>query len=203
MTEAIVTQKQCRICNGTFPATPEYFYQHEPAKDGLHGQCKACTKARAKTYEHEPKGRPNEVLLVNYLLKNGVFADVGARLKAYKFADVVAWGCVKIEMKYSWSHEEKHKFQFTPRQLKLNGAGVDVICLATDGTGEIEYHFFDAKDPFFYKGGKLKPSFSYIPYAHHRKGKEVLLPEVMDKARDNVSVIECYRLQVVSQMIGA
>lgn len=204
MTEQIVPQKQCRICNGNFPATSEFFYQHPQSKDKLHSQCKTCTKARAGTYDNIPKGRPNEVLLVNYLLRRGVFADVGAKFKGYKLADVVAWGCVTIEMKYSWSDEERHKFQFTPRQQRLNGAGVDVICLATEGMGEIEYHFFDAKDPFFYKGGKLKAGISYAPHANRRfSTKEVLMPDMMDKALDNLSIIECYRLEAVNRQLGA
>jgi hypothetical protein len=204
MTEQIVSQKLCRLCNGSFPATSEHFYQHSESKDGLHGHCKACAKKRARTYDNKPKGRPNEILLVNHLLKHNVFADVGAKFKIYKLADVVAWGCVTIEMKYSWSEIEKHKFQFTPRQLKLNGAGVDVICLTTDGMGEMEYHFFDAKDPFFYAGGKLKHSVSYQPYAKWRvEGKEVLTPDMMDKARNDTSVIECYRLLAVQRLISA
>lgn len=202
MNDSII--KQCRLCNGNFPATTEYFYKHPQMKDGLHNQCKACTKKRAKTYDSKPKGRPNEILLVNYLFKNGVFADAGARFKIYKLADVVAWGCVTIEMKYCWSEIEKYKFEFTPRQLKLNGAGVDVICLAIDGIGEMEYHFFDAKDPFFYKGGKLKRTVTYQPYAKWRvEGKEVLTPDVMDKAKDNISVIECRRLEAVNRQLGA
>jgi hypothetical protein len=199
-----VITKTCRLCNGNFPATSEFFYQRPQSKDGLQSQCKPCTKARARTYDNTPKGRPNEVLLVNYLLKHGVFADVGAKFKDYKLADVVAWGCVTIEMKYSWSEIEKHKFEFTPRQLKMNGAGVDVICLATDGMGEMEYHFFDARNPFFYNCGKLKRTVTYQSHAKWRvEGKEVLTPDIMDKARNDTSVIECYRLEAVNRQLGA
>lgn len=45
-------KKQCRICGQIFPATPENFYRHNGAADGLRGECKAChNKQRREYYE--------------------------------------------------------------------------------------------------------------------------------------------------------
>lgn len=45
-------KKQCRICGQIFPSTPENFYRHNGAADGLRGECKAChNKQRREYYE--------------------------------------------------------------------------------------------------------------------------------------------------------
>ena len=199
--------KQCRLCNGNFPATTEYFYQHSQAKDGFHGHCKECAKKRASDYysartSNAPSGRPNENVFIDYLQNHGIAAYMGAIFKEFKYADVVAWSCITIELKYSKSHDGKYTFIFTPRQRRLNCEGLGIICLAMDTGKQVVYHLFDAKNPIFYNKGKLKASLSYIPDAKHRKNVSVLMPDMMAMAKNNFALIEQKRLAYSQQLIA-
>lgn len=199
-------RKKCRICNESYPATLEFWYKHPQSKDGLKHECKTCTKKRANVYQatkpnSTPLGRPNENVFIDYLQNHGVAAEMGAIFKAFKYADVVAWGCITIELKYSRSETGKHVFIFTPRQQRLNCEGLGIICLAVDTGKETSYHFFDARNPIFYKDGKLKASISYHPNAKHRKNKPVLMPDMMAMAKNNFALIEQKRVSYSQQLI--
>lgn len=41
-TEDTERKKRCSKCQEEYPATTEYFYKHEQARDGLRGACKSC-----------------------------------------------------------------------------------------------------------------------------------------------------------------
>jgi hypothetical protein len=198
--------KTCRICNMSFPVTSEYWYKHPQAKDGFHSHCKECGKKRANTYyaakpNNIPSGRPNENVFIDHLQTLGIVAHMGALYKEFKFMDVVAWGCVTIELKYSKSQDGKYKFEFTPRQKRLNGEGVHIICLAVDSGKKTDYHFFDAKNPLFYQDGKLKNSVYYNPNPQRRNKPPVLTNDMMAMAKNNVALIEQKRLAHSQQLI--
>lgn len=205
---AMQTHKACRICKTLYPVSLEYFYKHSQAKDGFHSHCKECAKKRANDYHtaktsNFPSGRPNENIFIDYLQKHGVAAEMGAVFKDFKFADVVTWGCVTIELKYSKPQASKYKFEFTPRQRRLNGEGVGIICLAMEtDKGTISYHFFDAKNPIFYQDGKLKNSVYYNANPHHRKRPPVITDDMMAMAKNNFALIEQKRLTYSQQLIA-
>jgi hypothetical protein len=199
--------KVCRLCNTSFPVTSEFWYKHPQMKDGFHSQCKECTKKRATSYhaakiDNTPVGRPNENVFIDYLLNHGIAAEMGAIFKSFKYADVVSWGCVTIELKYSKPQDGKYKFEFTPRQRRLNCEGLNIICLAVDNGKQIGYHFFDAKNPLFYQDGKLKNSVYYNPNPQRRTRPVVLTDDMMAMAKNNFALIEQKRLAYSQQLIS-
>lgn len=201
------THKACRICKTLYPVSSEYFYKHSQAKDGFHSHCKECGKKRSNAYhaakpDNKPLGRPNENIFIDYLMNHGIAAEMGAIFKSFKYADVVSWGCVTIELKYSKPHDGKYVFQFTPRQRRLNGEGVGIICLAMESNKGISYHLFDAKNPIFYQDGKLKNSVYYNANPHHRKRPPVITDDMMAMAKNNFALIEQKRLAYSQQLIA-
>lgn len=201
------TSKTCRICNTQFPATSEFWYIAPQAKDGFQGRCKECTKKQANIYHaaktsNAPLGRPNENTFIDHLQNLGIAAHMGALYKDFKFVDVVAWGCVTIELKYSKPQDGKYTFMFTPRQKRLNGEGLHIICLAVDNGTQTSYHFFDAKNPLFYQDGKLKNSVYYNPNPQRRTRPVVLTDDMMAMAKNNVALIEQKRLAHSQKLIA-
>ena len=201
------THKACRICKTLYPVSSEYFYKHSQAKDGFHSHCKECGKKRSNAYhaakpDSKPLGRPNENVFIDHLLNHGIAAEMGAIFKSFKYADVVSWGCVTIELKYSKSQDGKYKFEFTPRQRRLNCEGLHVICLAVDNGKQVGYHFFDAKNPLFYQDGKLKNSVYYNPSPQRRTRPVVLTDDMMAMAKNNFALIEQKRLAYSQQLIA-
>lgn len=52
--------KKCNICGLEYPATPEYFYRHKDAKDGLRKECKACHNKKKAEYREKNREIINE-----------------------------------------------------------------------------------------------------------------------------------------------
>ena len=55
--------KRCKMCGEEFPATTEYFYVNKRAKDGLHYQCKECSREIAKKNYSKSALEKSDVLI--------------------------------------------------------------------------------------------------------------------------------------------
>ena len=60
MTNTDTQLKHCWSCDGTYPATTEYFHRDSSKSGGLHGSCKVCTRIRKQKWA---KGNPEQVRL--------------------------------------------------------------------------------------------------------------------------------------------
>jgi hypothetical protein len=144
-----------------------------------------------------------EQFLIDYLNKRGIYSTPGKAVYAAD-VDVVAWGCVWIEVKHSklalWGGKEyRFMFKASPMQSK-RGFLAQIVVLICDYIDNQTYHFFDAQHPVFYKDGKVKSGLVFVPgLLKPRKihqGNTVMTQGMMDAALDSVSLVEDYRLRI-------
>lgn len=200
--------KPCARCKIVKPFSEFYIrpaYKKTDDPPALPGQyvseCKDCMRARGKINIHPTVPRTKtEQLAIDYLRRNGVFAAPGKSVYAAD-VDVVAFGCVWIEVKYARLQHEKFTFTSTPTQMK-RGYRAHIVLLICDYGDEKTYHLFDSDHPVFYKDGHIKSGFTFTPGAmvakKHGNNRIVMVQPLMDAAHDNVTIIwRC--LQTISE----
>jgi hypothetical protein len=173
--EIVTDLKTCKACGKSLPVTA--FYKRSSVRlDSYTSECKSCMIARSRNIpshlRHLPADVPrakSEILALDYLRSACIPALPG---KAFKLAhvDVVAWGCVWIEVKYSSLRADpRPRFQFaaTPLQIK-RGYLAHVMMLICDYGDKQTYHLFPSDHEVFYReyadgARKVKSAVSYIP----------------------------------------
>lgn len=198
--------KPCRGCKAN--KTLDQFYIRSgvsnPTEPGHYvSECKSCMKVRSKNNgtldPYEPRVL-TEQLAIERLLDVGIFALPGKAISASD-VDVVAWGCVWIEVKYA-RYEfkrgvKKFTFNTTPKQQQ-RGFLADLVMLICDYGDELTYHLFDANNPVFYmdQGSRVKSGFTFTPGAmeakKHGDNRVVMTQPMMDDAQDRWDLIGQY-----------
>ena len=196
--------KPCCACKTDKPLNEFYVRSGilNPTEPGHYvSECKVCMRLRNKTTgavsPYEPRAL-TEQLAIEWLLDVGIYAAPG---KAVRLAhvDVVAWGCVWIEVKYARyvSHRGVMKFKFdtTPKQQQ-RGFLADIVMLICDYGDELTYHLFEANHPVFYMQGRIKSGFTFTPGAmeakKHGDNRVVMTQPLMDQAQDRWDMIGTY-----------
>ncbi len=194
----------CNTCNTPYPATLEHFYKR--GDGALNKMCKSCYQAKRKGRKTPKEAvHKGEVLAIEMLLRNAIFATSGKSTSYGKFIDVVAWGCVKIEVKHSVENIDgywKFTFQSTHNQ---NTQSPDLIMLIGERyTGERRYYLFPANHPvFFNEHGKRKMGIGYKIDAIRRPDNlpQVTLTEDLLKSHQNAwHFIEMQRQRVIMEL---
>lgn len=91
------------------------FYDHQGKVDGKNSWCKDCVKELSKQKHEPPKSTTLGFQLLNSM---GIPAHPGSSI-GKSFIDIVAWGCIPIEAKYSQEHDSgSYLFGFSQRQKK-------------------------------------------------------------------------------------
>lgn len=205
--------KVCRRCKIEKPLTD--FNRRSgitfPNKPGdYQSECKSCIKERMQSTPRWSRNIPltiGEQFLIDYLAKSGIYATPGKSVYAAD-VDVVAWGCVWIEVKHSkyelWGgNEYRFMFKASPVQVK-RGFLAQIVVLICDYIDMQTYHFFDAKDPVFYRNDTLKSGLTFVPgLLKPRKvhqGNVVMTQGMMDAAQDQIGMIETYRLKIANSI---
>lgn len=164
-------------------------------------ECKGCMKLRSKTNGNIDPYEPRvltEQLAIERLLDVGIFALPGKAIAAAD-VDVVAWGCVWIEVKYARLEFQrgvkKFKFTTTPKQQQ-RGFLADLVMLICDYGVDLTYHLFEANHPVFFMGERVKSGFTFTPDAmeakKHGDNRVVMTQPLMDEARDRWDMIGNY-----------
>lgn len=203
LTKVCIRGARCVHPDGPeLPATEEYFYVHKGAADRFQPYCKECWKAEGRRYRSRvgnKKDSPTnygEGLVIAELKKHGIYAEKGAG-GHHKYVDVVAWGCVRIEVKSS-RMSDRGRFEFTiGRRANAfhSHALIVLVCMYPDNT--TTFHVFRPEHPVFYRRGQLKRGVMFIPDAKNRKGRRYGLPltdELMAEHQDRWDMIEECRL---------
>lgn len=191
-----IVSKICSSCKE--PLNPSEFYDHPDAKDGKQKKCKACTLRDQKAYKVKPKqtaSNSNELEIINKLKSLNIYAAPG-KCSEWKWCDVVAWGCVKLEVKTA-NQSEKGAFIFsTSRNQQKNGFTADFVILVCNWKHETTYHVFPANHSSFFMNGRMKRGFKYDPYSTgHKNGRGVRLSSaLMNQYKDKWEGIEQKRL---------
>jgi hypothetical protein len=185
--------------------------QHQPienfyprGKSGyLCSECKDCMKARSK--RQKPVDRkvsvvPSEGDVITQLLSNGIPALPGKALHQ-QWADVIAWGCVLIEVKSSALSDRQFSFGFShdQRNGKLRGDLIVLVCRYDDKN---TYHVFPSSHPMFYgKTGKLKTGVNWTPQRKPNGKPSVVTDDMMSAAENKWQMIEDYRLKIAARLM--
>jgi hypothetical protein len=208
----LILSKPCRRCKIDKPLT-EYYKRSgvdNPIAPGHYqSECIDCLKERSKTTPKFSRNIPltvGEIHCIDYLNRHAIYAAPGKSVYAAD-VDVVAWGCVKIEVKHAIlrlkNGREQYTFTATPQQMK-RGFLAQVVVLICEDAGELTYHWFDAKDPVFYMKGRTKSGFTFVPGRFeplkHGNNRVVMTQGMMDNALDRLSLIEENRLRIAESL---
>lgn len=192
----------CVICNQ--PKTPEELVQR-PNHDGTTyywNRCKACYDPIRKSRENVRNtkdemtlgGLPEERALIKSLSQRGIFVTNG-RSSQFSNVDLVAWGCVPIELKTAAMMKTGHYiFKFSPKQCKH---GLHDGLVALRFAGDISYFVFRSDNLMFYEHGELRHSISFVGNPPTRFNVD---PLEMIEARDNWQLIETKRLEIINRL---
>jgi hypothetical protein len=198
-------QKRCKgECGKVKPMTE--FYDRLGGKDGKFTKCKECMKAKSNRHPSKPKeiaSKASEQDVIDLLRNQGVYAAPG-KCSEWKWCDVVAWGCVRVEVKRA-KQDENGCFMFssTPHQRK-RGFTADLVVTICEWKDKTSYHVFPANHPVFYNGGKMKQGFWYDPFPvsrnHGRGGR--MTNAIMNEHKDKWELVEAKRLDIMNVLVG-
>lgn len=194
----------CRTCGQSKPEADYYRWtsNHKFMKD-----CKKChtAKNRRVPLPLSTCGIEHQNTFIQILQEVGVYAAPGKRTQ-FPHADIVVWGCVRIEVKLGESIDKYNpymwKFRFTRRQV-AGGLVADLVCLmCPDGIGKgYTCYLINPDCSEFYRDGKRKAALT-INLGTHRKnrrdGKRSLSHELLSTHRNNWYIIEQKRLEVAA-----
>lgn len=192
--------KQCINCK-EFKDLSEYYKRGDSGY--LCSECKTCMKARSKRsqkVDRKVSMVASESEVIEQLHLNGIPALPGKALH-HQWADVIAWGCVLIEVKSSSLIDRSFFFAFSysQRNGKLRG---DLVVLVCRYENKNTYHVFNATHPMFYdKDGKLKFGVSWTPDRHGNGRPAVVTDMMMAKAENRWQMIEDYRLKLSARLM--
>ena len=196
MTENNSTQmKECgKGVNCKHPDGPNLpiseFYTRNNGKY-VNTYCIECSKADSRNQKRLPKkqaGEASEQIAVKKLRSMGIYAVAG-KASEFNHVDVVARGCVRIEVKFS-DKKSDGTFTFAFTSQRKQGIKADLVLLIKRDGDDITFHLFPASHPVFFKRGKVKNALAYMPYVHHRKNGVYLSPSLMSEFKDKWELIQ-------------
>lgn len=185
--------KICKSCHKEKPVS-EFYINSSNRKPSA--RCKQCLSEYQKA---KPKPAPKwkntnryETMVIAELRKKGIYAASG-KSSEYNYVDVVAWGCIRIEVKLgepqSLKGNKSYNFRFSRAQVE-SGMRADIVVLVVNEM----FYVFPANHPMFYKSnGQLKTTVSYT-FNSGRDNKDLL----MQQHKNNWQLIEDIR-QSISQ----
>jgi len=179
---------------------PDYRYE-----DRISQPCKACKAAGQKKrdwrkyHDRSSVNNSGELLVIKKLRSLGIYAAPG-KSSEWKWVDVVAWGCVRIEVKTS--HLIDDKYQFTMNQktpVKERADLVIFVCL----DDEISYHVFPSTHGVFYHAsGKHKKGLAYYLSGQRRGNTITLDHELMTQYMDRWEQVETRRIEIQQSLLA-
>jgi hypothetical protein len=188
------------------PVLPEYEFYHYHNGKRLMPMCKECKKEYSKTQALKPKneaGHGSEQLVINKLRSLGIYAAPG-KSSEYKWIDVAAWGCVRIEVKSSRNDKKRGGFLFhMGKKPKKEHERSDIVVLICEDY-DITFHVFMSDHPVFYHpDGRSKQGIGYNPRPKRRMPNAgvILDAYLMSKSLNKWHLIEDVRQQIIDEMV--
>ena len=198
MSGIVSATKTCPKC-GKEKTLSEYYKKRSGAYESY---CKPCHRERTSTYEIKPvtvAGEAHEQKAIALLRKKGIYAVPGKASNLYANLDVLAWGCVRIEVKYGYHDAGGFCWRFTPKQVEQGIQGDIVILIAPFDSGD-QYYLLPASNPIFYINGinQLKTGVKW--QVGSTRTNTVVTDGMMALHRDNWQLIEQYRQNFVKKL---
>lgn len=198
----------CKVCKIEKDLHNDFYASTN--RTGYDTTCKVCRLAQQAMRDkakknHPPKHNLHEQDFIQACYERGIYAVQATTTKNHKFCDVVAWGCVRIEVKYPdiINDGNMYHWRFTVNQAHKR-LPVDLIVLVTECFGQTHYHIFDPLDPVFFNPDQTrKRCLSYI--VEREKGYRTEYGVIMTTAlltyyQDAFSKIEDVRLEKSRQL---
>lgn len=214
----VTLSKHCARCKiekpfSEFYARSGHLNLDNPPTEAGHynSECKSCIQERDKLTKRLPKTEPRaktEIIAIERLRRQGIHALPGKAVAATD-VDVVAWGAVWLEIKYSRlarGHGINEEFVFgaTPAQMRRGFLAHIVMLICEYPDNRYTFHLFNAKDPVFYIHGRVKSGMSFRPgrveALKHGNNRVVMVQSMMDAAQDAWHLIEEKRLEISRQL---
>lgn len=157
MVKPIPISKRCNGKHGCGQTLPISEFNKHP-NGHYQSMCKKCHSAYNKTRRGKMQSNEHESAFVQECYKRGIFAALGVTSQRHAWTDVIAWGCVRIEVKHGEAyHETGYNFRGTLRQSK-NGFDADIVVLIAGN----DYYFFPADHAIFLRtDGKRKQAVAW------------------------------------------
>lgn len=166
-------------------------------------ECKSCMIERNKTAKRLDDTEPRaftEIIAINYLKQQGIPCLPGKAV-SYAHVDIVAFGCVTIEVKFSRLEHLRGRYKFhftsTPKQQQRGYIADAVLLICEYSEDQRTYHIFDSHNPVFYMTDRVKSGFTFTPGAtealKHGNNRVVMIQPLMDEHQDNTRFLwDCF-----------
>lgn len=193
----------CKNCGEEKELSDFYFFKRVNG-NVPYDLCKTCYKLYTKkNLQKNPESKKtynqDEQQAIDVLRQNGIYATSG-KASEFKWVDIAAWGCVRVEVKTSRLHTSgTYRFTFSAIQ-RMNRLLADVILLVfISDNEERDYYVFRADDPVFFSDGQLRQVMTYRP---DNQRTQVLSSELLEAHKDKWSFIEDVRLEIIQDMLN-
>lgn len=188
--------KVCRQCHEKKPESEFYIYSSTQKRMPI---CKVCQLSRTNVKKPAPKevsGNRHEAIAINHMRVMGIYAAPG-KSSEYRHLDVIAWGCVRIEIKPvlpMFDRTDIWHINFTRRQSKSQ-LDADVVIVMIPKRDDFEYYVMPAVHSFFRnrKGQILRD----ILFSRH-----IVQGSTLYEYRDNWGLIEEVRQSVITRLLN-
>jgi hypothetical protein len=132
--------------------------------------------------------------------QNGIYA-VRGRESSFNHVDIVAWGCVRVEVKSATSTDGRWSFHFGNQTEKGIKGDLVVLVALDENAIPVMYSVFPSNFHVFYKAGKLKSSvILYARPVKRKMGHTPLTMQDMEAHEDAWYQIEEVRERVSNQL---
>ena len=158
-----------------------------------------------KTIRQYGKPYQSEQDTITYLLSNGIFA-VNGRITHYRYVDIVAFGFICIETKYSTlNKKQRYHWRVEPTTHNRNLRGQIIILCAQTPCG-IQRTIWNANDPIFYlPTNQLKRGIDYNPARSALTTTSIygitLTPTLWHDHIDRFDIIHTYLQNICTTML--
>lgn len=198
--------RTCTKCKAEKPATLDYFYKGGGRADGLTSWCKDCMGYLSKSRPYIPRNEriPNEgeSQAVSWLRSHGIPANGGKNIQAVSWLDVLAWGCVRIEVKFSKTNKQGlwSWMMYSVNNKKADEMPHLILFIGKDIRLE-KYRFFlfqsDHDELFNPRTGERKVNVTYNYRSDNAVNHDIFLAH-----EDKTALIEEYRLKISEALKG-
>lgn len=157
----IVTVKDCPHCGAT--KSVDEFYLRTDGRN-YNSWCKACMMENSRQLAKQNISRlitriDGENAVLSALHQQGIPAVPGKAL-SHKWADIIAWGIVRIEVKSSVRYDDgSFHWNFTSRQVHDGVRGQ--IAILMENAEVPVFHVLSSQSPVFYRKGERKTTVAY------------------------------------------